>query len=137
MAPVRGHRLNARVDVTELRQMADDPTWNFQHPAARGRLLDVFRRQSDEMFDLAADVSHWHTPTACPGWEVRDMVGHLVDATEGYVMAFDHARRGRHARRDHRAQLGRARGLGSAPRNRRRRGRPLGSIRLPTLVSNR
>jgi uncharacterized protein (TIGR03083 family) len=73
--------------------MANDTTWNFQDPAAKGRVLDAFRRQSDDMFDLVADAAHWHTPTACPGWEVRDMVGHLVDATEGYLLAFDDARR--------------------------------------------
>src|SRR5258706_69049 len=74
--------------------MTNDPTWNFQDPAARGRLLGVVRRELDEMFELAAEPERWHTPTACPGWEIRDMIGHLVDATEGYLTAFDLARRG-------------------------------------------
>jgi uncharacterized protein (TIGR03083 family) len=74
--------------------VADDPTWNFQDPASKGRLLGVLRREIDEMFDLAADPAHWHTPTACPGWEVRDMIGHLLDATESYLTGFDIARHG-------------------------------------------
>jgi uncharacterized protein (TIGR03083 family) len=74
--------------------MADDPTWNFQDPASRPRLLSMLRRETDAMFDLAAEPARWHIPTACPGWEIRDMIGHLVDATEGSLSAFDTARRG-------------------------------------------
>jgi uncharacterized protein (TIGR03083 family) len=46
------------------------------------------------MFGLAAEPGHWNAPTACAGWELRDMVGHLVAETEGYLSAFDSARRG-------------------------------------------
>jgi Mycothiol maleylpyruvate isomerase N-terminal domain len=74
--------------------MAGDPTWDFQDPASKGRLLGVLRREIDEMFELAAEPERWNAPTACPGWEVRDMVGHLLDATEGYLSAFDIAHRG-------------------------------------------
>ena len=74
--------------------MANDPTWNFQDPAAKDRLLGALRRESDEMLALVADPARWHTATACPGWEVRDMVGHLVDAVEGYLSAFDIQRHG-------------------------------------------
>jgi uncharacterized protein (TIGR03083 family) len=74
--------------------MAGDPTWDFQDPASKNRLLGVLRREIDEMFELAAEPARWNAPTACPGWEVRDMVGHLVDATEGYLSAFDIACRG-------------------------------------------
>lgn len=77
--------------------MADDPTWDFQNPASKGRLLGVLGvlgREIDEMFDLAADATRWHTPTACAGWEIRDMIGHLLDATESYLTGFDIARHG-------------------------------------------
>src|SRR6185436_18777836 len=33
-------------------------------------------------------------PTMPPGWEVRDVIGHLVDVTESYFVAFDAAREG-------------------------------------------
>ena len=71
-----------------------DPTWDFMNPASKRRLLGVLEREIDEMFDLAADPGHWHAPTACPGWELRDMIGHLVTETEGYLSAFDTARGG-------------------------------------------
>jgi uncharacterized protein (TIGR03083 family) len=74
--------------------MAGDPTWDFLNPASKGRLLGVLEREIAEMFQLAAEPERWHAPTACPGWEVRDMVGHLVAETEGYLSAFDSARRG-------------------------------------------
>ena len=74
--------------------MTGDPTWDFQNPASKGRLLGVLQREMDEMSTLAAEPTRWHAPTACEGWELRDMVGHLVAETEGYLSAFDIARRG-------------------------------------------
>src|SRR6266516_2220510 len=74
--------------------MTGDPTWDFLNPASKGRVLDVLQREVGEMFELASEPARWHTPTACAGWEVRDMVGHLVAETEGYLRAFDSARRG-------------------------------------------
>ncbi|HEY6430064.1 MAG TPA: maleylpyruvate isomerase N-terminal domain-containing protein, partial [Acidimicrobiales bacterium] len=74
--------------------MAADPTWDFLDLRSRGRLLGVLRTELDGMLELAAPASGWHVPTACPGWELRDMVGHLVDATESYLLGFDGARRG-------------------------------------------
>ncbi len=74
--------------------MAGDPAWDFQHPAGKNRLLGVLRREIEEMFELAADPARWHSPTACPGWEVRDMIGHLLDATESFRTGFDIAHAG-------------------------------------------
>jgi uncharacterized protein (TIGR03083 family) len=74
--------------------MADDPTWDFQNPASKTRLLSVLRSQSDEMFKLAAVPTNWQVPTACSGWELRDMIGHLLDAAESYLAGFDIARHG-------------------------------------------
>jgi uncharacterized protein (TIGR03083 family) len=74
--------------------MAGDPTWDFRNPASKHRVLGVLQREVDAMFALAADPSHWRTPTACAGWELRDMVGHLVDATESYLAGFDAVARG-------------------------------------------
>jgi uncharacterized protein (TIGR03083 family) len=74
--------------------MIGDPTWDFMNPASKGRLLGVLERQIEEIFNLAAEPGRWHAPTACAGWELRDMIGHLVTETEGYLSAFDTARRG-------------------------------------------
>jgi uncharacterized protein (TIGR03083 family) len=74
--------------------MIDDQSWDFQHPAGKDRLLSVLRREIDEMSELAADPERWNMPTACPGWELRDMIGHLLDATESYLAGIDVARHG-------------------------------------------
>jgi uncharacterized protein (TIGR03083 family) len=74
--------------------MANDPTWNFMDPTCRPRLMGVLRAEIEAMFDLAADPARWEAPTACEHWQVRDVVGHLVDTTEGYLPAFAAARAG-------------------------------------------
>lgn len=71
MAVQRGTK---RIDVTET-------------PAGRDHLLRVLREEAGGFFDLVmeADKSGWHTPTPCEGWEVRDIVGHMVDVSETYL----------------------------------------------------
>jgi uncharacterized protein (TIGR03083 family) len=69
-----------------------DPSWNFQDAASKQRVLNVLQAEMDSMFDLVADPARWEAPTACENWEVRDVVGHLVDTTEGYLPAFAGAR---------------------------------------------
>jgi uncharacterized protein (TIGR03083 family) len=80
--------------MMKRRAMASDPTWDFQNPASKTRLLSVLRSETDEMFELASDPTNWHAPTACPGWELRDMIGHLLDAAESYLAGIDIARHG-------------------------------------------
>jgi Mycothiol maleylpyruvate isomerase N-terminal domain len=69
-----------------------DPSWNFQDPASKERVLSVLQGEMDAMFDLVADPARWKARTACESWEARDVVGHLVDTTEGYLPAFARAR---------------------------------------------
>ena len=71
-----------------------DPSWNFQDPASKERVLSVLQGEMDAMFGLVADPARWEAPTACESWEARDVVGHLVDTTEGYLPAFAGARTG-------------------------------------------
>ena len=71
-----------------------DPSWNFQDPASKERVLSVLQREMDAMFGLVADPARWEAATACESWEARDVVGHLVDTTEGYLPAFVGARTG-------------------------------------------
>ena len=75
--------------------MAADPTWNFLDAASKGRIIETLDQQVGALFELAEDPAHWHVPTACEGWELRDMIGHLVDATEGYLTGFELARQRR------------------------------------------
>jgi uncharacterized protein (TIGR03083 family) len=46
------------------------------------------------MFRLAAEPGAWEAPTACPLWQVRDIVGHIIDVIESYFVGFDAARGG-------------------------------------------
>ncbi len=71
-----------------------DAPWNFMDPASKDRVLEVLKEEVDGMFDLVSDPERWQASTACEHWEVRDVIGHLVDTTEGYLPAFDLARTG-------------------------------------------
>ncbi len=68
--------------------------WNATGYAAKDNLLRVVRREADALFELAEGSDDWSAPTACTEWQVRDIVGHLIDVTEGYFTAFDLARSG-------------------------------------------
>jgi uncharacterized protein (TIGR03083 family) len=68
--------------------------WNFFDVASKDNLLRTVRRESDQMLELASAPSAWQAPTAAGHWQVRDVVGHLVDTTEGYFVGFDLARSG-------------------------------------------
>jgi len=70
----------------------NDPTWDFQDPASKERVLRVLRDEMDAMFRLVDDPARWEAPTACERWKARDVIGHLVDTTEGYLPAFAGAR---------------------------------------------
>ena len=63
--------------------------WTFMDFASKDNLLRTVRGQSDEMLALASDPDVWEEPTAAGHWQVRDIVGHLVDTTEGYFAGFD------------------------------------------------
>src|SRR5215472_3903773 len=57
-------------------------------------ILRVVQDQAAQMFALAEQPDAWEAPTACENWEVRDVIGHLVDTMEGYFKAFEIARSG-------------------------------------------
>jgi uncharacterized protein (TIGR03083 family) len=61
-------------------------------PASKDNVLRLVRQESDEFFRLASQPEAWGSATGAGHWEVRDVVGHLVDTTEGYFVGFDAAR---------------------------------------------
>jgi uncharacterized protein (TIGR03083 family) len=71
-----------------------DIEWDFWSSSSRPNIVEQLRREFDELDELVADPAHWTAPTACTGWDVRDMVGHLVDATQSYLDGFEAARNG-------------------------------------------
>jgi len=67
--------------------------WDATTYAAKENLLRVLRREADALFEIAEN-GPWTATTACPKWETRDIVGHLIDVTESYFVGFDAARSG-------------------------------------------
>jgi uncharacterized protein (TIGR03083 family) len=68
--------------------------WNAMSYDAKDNLLGVVRTQAESFFALCSAPGAWEAPTACPEWQVRDLVGHLIDVTESYFVGFDAARSG-------------------------------------------
>jgi uncharacterized protein (TIGR03083 family) len=63
--------------------------WNFFDFASKGNLLQAISRESDGFLRLASAPGEWESQTAAGHWQVCDVVGHLVDTTEGYFASFD------------------------------------------------
>ena len=57
-------------------------------------VLAVVRKESADFFKLVDDPKNWNVQTRCTEWEVRDMVGHMIDVTEGYLQRWEKARKG-------------------------------------------
>ncbi len=66
--------------------------WQFLDSASRSNLVSAAERESEGFFALASDPGRWESPTGAGHWQVRDVVGHLVDTTETYFVGFDAAR---------------------------------------------
>jgi uncharacterized protein (TIGR03083 family) len=78
----------------EVRGMSE---WNAMTYEGKDTILRVVNDQANQMFSLAERPDAWSAKTACESWEVRDIIGHLVDTTEGYFKAFEIARSGANA----------------------------------------
>jgi uncharacterized protein (TIGR03083 family) len=68
--------------------------WNATDYAAKDNLLRVVREEAEGFFALIDDPENWNSPTPAGHWQVRDLVGHLVDTTEGYIQRFETTRGG-------------------------------------------
>jgi uncharacterized protein (TIGR03083 family) len=71
--------------------------WNPMTYEGKDTILRVVRDEAERMFALAAQPGAWDAPTACENWRVKDIIGHLVDTTEGYFRSFEIALGGREA----------------------------------------
>src|SRR2546429_7723883 len=67
--------------------------------AAEGKetVLEILRRDRQKFFDLVEDPKNWNVQTRCTEWEVRDLVGHMIDVTEGYLSRWEIAKKGESA----------------------------------------
>jgi uncharacterized protein (TIGR03083 family) len=66
--------------------------WDAMSYDGKDTILRVVRQEADGLFDMVESPEVWDRETACTRWSTRDVVGHLVDTTEGYFAAFDAAR---------------------------------------------
>jgi uncharacterized protein (TIGR03083 family) len=70
----------------------DSAQWDATNHASRDNLLRVVNNEAESVFELAG--SNWGAATKSGHWEVRDIIGHLVDVTEGYLNRFSTTRQG-------------------------------------------
>lgn len=56
-------------------------------------VLDVVRTERQAFYGLIDDPANWNVQTRCTEWEVRDIVGHMIDVTEGYLARWEMAHR--------------------------------------------
>lgn len=60
-------------------------------------VLDVVRTERAKFYDVIDNPDNWYVDTRCEGWQVRDIVGHMIDVTEGYLNRWDMALKGAEA----------------------------------------
>jgi uncharacterized protein (TIGR03083 family) len=61
---------------------------------AKSSVLTVMRRDRDKFTSLVSDPKNWNVETRSAGWQVRDLVGHIIDVMEGYFKNWDLAKKG-------------------------------------------
>jgi Mycothiol maleylpyruvate isomerase N-terminal domain len=61
--------------------------------SAKNVILDVIRTERAKFYHIIDDPGNWEKPTRSGHWQVRDLVGHMIDVTEGYLTRWDMARR--------------------------------------------
>lgn len=73
---------------------AAQPPVNPMDYSAKDRVLDVVRTERGKFYQIIDVPQNWEAPTRSGHWQVRDLVGHMIDVTEGYLTRWDMARRG-------------------------------------------
>jgi uncharacterized protein (TIGR03083 family) len=78
--------------MATIEQGVSREEWDATNYASKDNLLRVVREEAESFFALAQKPENWELPTAAGHWQVRDLVGHLIDTTEGYIRRFEGAR---------------------------------------------
>jgi uncharacterized protein (TIGR03083 family) len=65
--------------------------------SAKDLVLDVVRTERGKFYQIIDDPQNWESPTKSGHWQVRDLAGHLVDVTEGYLTRWNMAQAGQEA----------------------------------------
>jgi hypothetical protein len=66
---------------------------NSMDYSGKDTVLDVIRTERANFFIIVDDPKNWYVQTRATEWQVRDMVGHMIDVTEGYQSRWDMARK--------------------------------------------
>jgi uncharacterized protein (TIGR03083 family) len=74
---------------------------NPMDASGKDTVIDVVRTERARFYDIIDDPKNWNVQTRCEDWEVRDMVGHMIDVTEGYLANWDRARKAEEAPAPH------------------------------------
>ena len=82
---------------SDVREVSGMGAWDATTFEGKDTILRVVRQEAEQLFAMVASPEVWERDTACLRWSTRDVVGHIVDTTEGYFAAFDAARGGREA----------------------------------------
>jgi uncharacterized protein (TIGR03083 family) len=61
--------------------------------SGKATVLDVVRTERAKFFKIIDDPQNWEVQTRCDDWQVRDIVGHMIDVTEGYLSRWEMARK--------------------------------------------
>ncbi len=67
---------------------------NSMDYSGKDTVLDVVRTERAKFYQIIDDPKNWHVQTRCDDWEVRDIAGHMIDVTEGYLARWEMARKG-------------------------------------------
>ena len=51
--------------------------------SGKATVLDVVRTERAKFYDIVDAPENWYVQTRCAEWQVRDLVGHMIDVTEG------------------------------------------------------
>ncbi len=60
-------------------------------------VLDVVKTERARFLEVVDNPDNWYVDTRCEGWQVRDLVGHMIDVTESYLNRWDIASTGEEA----------------------------------------
>ncbi len=58
---------------------------NTMDYSAKPLMLDVIRTERARFYDIIDNPDNWQVQTRCTEWQVRDIAGHMIDVTEGYL----------------------------------------------------
>jgi len=62
--------------------------------SSKDAVLDIVRTERARFYEVIDNPDNWNVDSRCEGWEVRDLVGHMIDVTEGYLNAWERVRKG-------------------------------------------